>query len=275
VSTAAAAPRSGHGVAFRGVRHAYTTSGRTTLALERIDLDVGPGEFVCVIGASGCGKSTLLQALAGFVRPTEGVVEVDGSAVSGPDPSRGVVFQQASLFPWLSVRDNVAYGPRMRGVSRSQWAPVVDDMLGTVGLSDFAGRAPYELSGGMQQRAAIARVLVNDPAVVVMDEPFGALDALTRDNLQEELLSIWRSTGRTILFVTHSVEEAVYLGTRVVVMSPRPGRIVDDIDVALPHLGVLPGREVRTRPEFVAMRERVTDALYAAMGDGGGAPARA
>ncbi len=255
----------GHSVVFRGVRHAYTTSGRTTLALERIDLDIEAGGFVCVIGASGCGKSTLLQALAGFVHPTEGTVEVDGRPVAGPDPSRGVVFQQASLFPWLDVRANVSYGPRMRRVPRREWAPTVDAMLATVGLTDFAGRPPYELSGGMQQRAAIARVLVNDPSVVLMDEPFGALDALTRDNLQEELLDIWRSTGRTILFVTHSVEEAVYLGTKVVVMSPRPGRIVDTVDVRLPELAGLPGREVRTRPEFVRMREQVTDALYTAM----------
>ena len=239
--------RAGRGVELVGVRHHVTVGGAAVDALDTVNLTIEPGEFVTLAGPSGCGKTTLLRLVAGFLRPSEGEVLVDGRTVTGPGPDRGVVFQQPNLFPWLTVRGNVELGPKLRGVGRAERRAVADRYLELVGLADFAGHRPYELSGGMQQRCQIARVLANDPDVVLMDEPFGALDALTRERLQNELLSIWRATGRTILFITHSVDEAVFLGSRVLVMSPRPGRVVLD----RPAVFTDPSSATRVAPEEI------------------------
>ena len=249
------ADRHARRVEFRDVRHHFTVGGVAVPALDGVDLTIEPGEFVTLAGPSGCGKTTLLRLLAGFMPPSEGTVSVEGSTIRGPGEDRGVVFQQPTLFPWLSVRGNVQLGPRLRGVPAGERRAVADEFLRLVGLADFADHRPYELSGGMQQRCQIARVLANEPDIVLMDEPFGALDALTRERLQEELLEIWRATGRTILFITHSVDEAVFLGSRVLVMSPRPGRIVLDERAALP------AQDARRDPAYVALGERVRRAI--------------
>ena len=251
-----------HVVEFAGLSHHFDVGGHPVPALGPIDLVIEPGEFVALAGPSGCGKTTLLRLLAGFMRPTEGAVRVGGAPVRKPGADRGVVFQQPTLFPWLSVRRNVELGPRLRGVPTGNRSAAADRFLDLVGLSDFSEHRPYELSGGMQQRCQIARVLANDPEIVLMDEPFGALDALTRERLQEELLEIWRSSGKTVLFITHSVDEAVFLGSRVLVMSPRPGRIVFDEPAAFTdRADRIPADRIRSLPEYVALRDRVRDAI--------------
>ncbi|MBX5441805.1 MAG: ABC transporter ATP-binding protein [Solirubrobacteraceae bacterium] len=244
-----------HRVALHGVTHVYAGRGGDVLALDHVDLVIEPGEFVSVVGPSGCGKSTLLGLIAGFHRPTRGRVTLGDEEIRGPGPDRGVVFQQPNLYPWMSVRENVALGPRLRHVRRAQRRAIADRLLALVGLAEFADHATYELSGGMQQRCQIARALANDPEILLMDEPFGALDALTRERMQDELLTIWRDAGQTVLFITHSVEEALYLGTRVLVMSPRPGRIVLDQPVPFPPHER--DRALREHPEFVALRARI------------------
>ena len=228
VSRPEGAPR----IKLAGVEHSYAGRGGTVKALDTIDLTIQPGEFVSVVGTSGCGKTTLLRIVAGFVQASAGVVEVDGSPVTRPAPERGVVFQRASLYPWLSVAGNVEFGLKMRRMPRAERRATARRYLDLVGLADFAEAAPYELSGGMQQRCQLARVLATEPPTVLMDEPFGALDALTRERLQAQLRTIWAAESRTVLFVTHSVEEAVLLSTRVIVLSPRPGRIVLDLPIA-------------------------------------------
>ncbi len=249
-------------VEFADVRHHFTVGGAAVPAVDTTNLTIEPGEFVTLAGPSGCGKTTLLRLLAGFMTPSEGVVSVGGDRVKGPGEERGVVFQQPTLFPWLSVRRNVELGPKLRGVSARERAATADEYLRLVGLTDFAGHRPYELSGGMQQRCQIARVLANEPDIVLMDEPFGALDALTRERLQDELLDIWRATGRTILFITHSVDEAVFLGSRVLVMSPRPGRIVFDAPAVFTEDGFrVAAEEIRALPEYVELREQVRAAI--------------
>jgi len=252
-------------VRLTGVRHRFGGGRRPGVeALGPLDLTIDPGEFVAIVGPSGCGKSTLLSLIAGFLTPTGGEVSFAGAPVSGPGPERGVVFQQPNLFPWLSVRDNVGLGPKLRGVGGAARREAAERYLELVGLADVADHRPYELSGGMQQRCQIARVLANEPDIVLMDEPFGALDALTRERLQDELLAIWRATGRTILFITHSVDEAVFLGSRVLVMSPRPGRIVlDERAVFTDHGERVPAEEIRALPEYVALREEVRRAIAA------------
>lgn len=248
------------------VRHVYgsgRSGGRRTDALGPIDLTIEPGEFVAIVGPSGCGKSTLLSLLAGFFEPTEGAITVDGAPITGPDPQRGLVFQQPNLYPWYSVRDNVALGPRLQGASKTDRLKVADEHLRLVGLADFADAKPYELSGGMQQRAQIARVLVNDPQLMLLDEPFGALDAMTREHLQHELHAIWRGSGKSAVFITHSVDEAVFLGTRVLVMSPRPGRLVFD---ERPEFADDPRTaELRGTAEFAAFSARVRDNIGASL----------
>jgi NitT/TauT family transport system ATP-binding protein/taurine transport system ATP-binding protein len=247
-------------VALRDVRHVFGAGDRRVEALGPVDLDVDAGELVCIVGPSGCGKTTLLHLLAGFHEPTAGSLSVGAVPVAGPDPSRGVVFQQPNLYPWLTVRGNVGFGLRMRRVPRAQRREEVDRWLTLVGLDGFGDHRPYELSGGMQQRCQIARVLANDPALILMDEPFGALDALTRERMQLELLRIWGQDERTVVFITHSVDEAVLLGTRVLVMSPRPGRIVfDERSPFGPD--VARGRDLRLHSDFVPFRERVAAAI--------------
>lgn len=253
-------------VVFGGVSKMYGTGPAAVRAVDTTDLTIESGEFVCLVGPSGCGKTTLLQMLAGFEQPTHGSIDIGGVPVTGPGPERGVVFQKPNLFPWKSVRANVELGPRLRGVSRAERRARADAILSTVGLSDFGDRRTYELSGGMQQRAQIARVLVNEPRIILMDEPFGALDALTRENLQTELLGVWHEHHRTVLFITHSVDEAVFLGSRVLVMSARPGRIVEDISISLPGDDAAAPRSpsVRTSPEFAAYKERIAGEIYRA-----------
>ncbi|MCC6534421.1 MAG: ABC transporter ATP-binding protein [Burkholderiales bacterium] len=204
-------------------------------ALEDVALDVYEGEFVCLLGPSGCGKTTLLNAIAGFVFPSAGTLSVNGKPVRAPGPDRGMVFQEYALFPWFTVEQNVQYGPRLRGVRGEDLRALSRHYLGLVRLSEFAGRYPNQLSGGMRQRVAIARALANHPAILLLDEPFGALDALTREALQDELVTIWEKERRTCVFVTHSLAEAVYLADRVVVMASAPGRIQAVLNNPLPR----------------------------------------
>ncbi len=226
------------------------------LALGDTHLRVNEGEFICLIGPSGCGKSTLLRIIAGFEPATSGVTIVGGRAVDGPGPDRGMVFQDYGLFPWLSVRGNIGFGPAARGVPKPRIRQTVDHFLNLVGLTRFADAYPHQLSGGMKQRVAIARVLANDARVVLMDEPFGALDAMTRERLQDELLDLWSRTGLTVIFVTHAIEEAILLADRVVAMQPGPGRIVSDTRIDLPR-----PRDVASA-EFNALRRGLSAELH-------------
>ena len=209
---------------------------RSVTALEDIDLSIATGEFVCLLGPSGCGKTTLLNLIAGFLHPTSGSVLVDGVSVDGPGPERGVVFQEYGIFPWFTVAQNIAFGPRMRGASKKEQAEIVRHFVDLVHLKGFEDHYPGELSGGMKQRVSIARTLANGPDILLMDEPFGALDAMTRETMQEELLQIWQLDKRTCIFVTHSIAEAVYLADRIVILGAHPGRVKDIVEVKLERL---------------------------------------
>lgn len=243
-----------HMISVQSATKVYTSSRGRTVSLDRVSLDVEEGEFITLVGPSGCGKSTMLNLIAGLLSPTSGTIEVKGKPVSGPGPDRGVIFQQYALFPWLTARQNVEFGLRLQGVPKGQRSERAQHYLDLVGLGDFGEALPKELSGGMKQRCAIARAYAVHPAVLLMDEPFGALDALTRVQMQEELLATWQEERRTIVFITHDVDEAVYLASRVVVMSPRPGRIHDIVDVDLPYPRT---EEMRLSPEFTDLRARV------------------
>jgi NitT/TauT family transport system ATP-binding protein len=212
-----------------------TAGGQTTWALWRVSCTIAPAQFVCAVGPSGCGKTTLLNMLAGFVRPTRGTVLLNGQEITGPSPERGVVFQEYGLFPWLSVRNNVEFGLRARGVASEERKALVDTYLALVGLARAADSYPYELSGGMRQRVAVARALVNRPQLLLMDEPFAAVDALTRATLQDELVRLWQKGGWACFFITHSVEEATFLGQQILVLTPNPGRVKAAISVDLPY----------------------------------------
>lgn len=237
--------------------------GEVVNALDSVDLAIDEGQFICIVGASGCGKSTLLNVVSGFLKPTSGHVFVDGESITGPASDRGVVFQQPTLYPWLTVLKNVEFGLRLKGLRAKERNKIASEALDIVGLSDFRDSKPYELSGGMQQRAQIARVFANDPSIILMDEPFGALDPITREKLQNDLLELSRKKRKTIFFITHSVEEAIFLGDRVIVMSPRPGRIVDDIAITISsdYGRVLGGSELRETPEFSNLKERISDSI--------------
>jgi NitT/TauT family transport system ATP-binding protein len=228
-------------------------------ALHDVSLAIEPGEFVCLLGPSGCGKSTLLGALAGHLAPARGTLHVDGTPVDGPHPDRGLVFQQHTLFPWLRVIDNVAYGLKMKGVARAARHARAHALLASVGLAGFEQRWPSQLSGGMQQRVEIARVLINEPRVLLMDEPFGALDALTRSRMQQLLLDVWSRFGTTVVFVTHDIDEALFLADRLLVMSARPGRIVDDLRLHFPR-----PREpaILTSPDFATLKRHCLELLH-------------
>ncbi len=243
-------------VEIKGVSKVFQLQDQTIRALSDAHLSIGKGEFVCLIGASGCGKSTLLRIIAGFEQPSSGEALMWGRPIAGPDPTRGMVFQDYALFPWLNVRDNIGFGPAARGLAGSEVKGIVDKFIDLVGLGKFANAYPHQLSGGMKQRVAIARVLANDAEVVLMDEPFGALDAMTRERLQDELLEIWQRTKLTVVFVTHSVEEAIFLANRVVVMTPGPGRIESDNALALPR-----PRDVAS-PEFNDIRRVLSAKLH-------------
>ena len=240
---------------IHGVTKRFTVGDDEVEALAPVDLAIPKGEFVCMIGASGCGKSTLLRIIAGFEEPTTGEVAIDGKPVTGPGSDRGMVFQDYALFPWMTVRQNISFGPRQRHLAREEIDRTTDEFVRMVGLERFADRYPNQLSGGMKQRVAIARVLANNANILLMDEPFGALDALTREQLQNELLQIWNRTGVTTIFVTHSVEEAVLLADRVLVMSAGPGKIDSDFRIDLPR-----PRDVSS-PEFNALRRDVARRL--------------
>ncbi len=203
------------------------------VAVSNVDMAIGDGEFVTVVGPSGCGKTTILNMIAGFEHPSQGDILLDGAPVLKPGPERAVVFQQPSLLPWMTVADNIAFGLTLRDGRRGVDRARLEGTLQTMGLQDFATHYPYQLSGGMQQRAAIARALITDPAILLMDEPFGALDAQTRSDMQRFLLSVWTELQHTVLFVTHDVEEAILLADRVLIMSPRPGRIAANLRIGL------------------------------------------
>ena len=252
-------------IRFEQVRKEFVVRGeggeppRRFTALEDITLDVRSGEFLAVVGPSGCGKSTLLDLLGGLTAPTSGRILLDGRPIAGPGRDRGIVFQQYALFPWRTAAENVEFGLDIAGLKAKQRRDVARHFLDLVGLSGFADRYPHELSGGMKQRVAIARSLAYDPEVLLMDEPFAALDAQTRETLQGELLRIWRTTGKTIVFITHGIDEAIVLGQRVTVMTSRPGRIKQVVDI--PDVLRSEADDVRSLPEFGSVRHHVWSLL--------------
>jgi len=232
--------------------------GETIRAIDHVDLDVGIGEFVCLIGASGCGKSTLLNIVGGLESATDGVVAVDNETVVGPGPDRGMVFQAYSLYPWKTVGDNIAFGLELAGVARAERRERVEELLGIMELTAFADHLPKQLSGGMRQRVAIARALAPQPDLLLLDEPFGALDAITKRSMQEFIRTVWLRTGVTILMVTHDVPEAIYLSQRISVMTPRPGRIATTIEVPF---GAVRGPSVKRDARFLDLVDEIEDLL--------------
>ncbi|MFJ3394149.1 ABC transporter ATP-binding protein [Leifsonia aquatica] len=246
-------------IRIENVRKTFDLKGDEFVALGDVSLDIADNEFITIVGPSGCGKSTLMNILAGLEEPSSGRALVNGDVVRGPSPDRGVIFQQYALFPWLTVRKNVEFGLRTAGLPAAQRREKAQHFIDLVGLTQFADALPKMLSGGMRQRCAIARAYAVDPSILLMDEPFGALDALTRVNLQEQLLDTWSKEKRTVVFITHDVDEAVFLGNRVVVMAARPGRIFDIVDVDLPYPRT---EEVRLSPEFQELRNRVWRSVY-------------
>jgi ABC-type nitrate/sulfonate/bicarbonate transport system ATPase subunit len=245
--------RAGGDVRVEAVEHAFAE----LTVLSGLSLAAAPHEVLGIVGPSGCGKSTILRLVAGLFRPSRGRVLLDGREVTAPGADRGMVFQSYTLFPWLTVQKNVEFGLKMRGVPAQRRRELADFYVKMVGLSKFSDRYPYELSGGMKQRVAIARVFANESDILLMDEPFASLDAQTREIMQEELLQLWSKTGKTILFITHSVDEAIFISTRVVVMTARPGRIKKIIDIVLPSDRF--NYHVRMAPEFVAVKGTVLD----------------
>ncbi|MCO5734241.1 ABC transporter ATP-binding protein [Rhizobium sp. SSA_523] len=247
-------------ISFQNVSKTFTIAGQSSFqALQGLNLDIEDGEFITVVGPSGCGKSTAMNIAAGLTAPTAGQVLVDQVPVSGPGPERGVIFQQYALFPWLTVRQNVEFGLQVAGHPRAERRRIADHFIRLVGLSDFSDSLPKTLSGGMKQRCAIARAYAVNPKILLMDEPFGALDALTRVQLQDQLLATWSQERRTVMFITHDVDEAVYLASRVIVMAARPGRLHKIVPVDLPYPRT---EEMRLSTEFSALRNEVWRSVY-------------
>ena len=245
-------------IAIHGVDLNYEGKSGPVQALQNITFNIFRGEFVCVLGPSGCGKSTLLKIIAGFIPPTAGSIRLDGEEIKGTDWHRGVVFQNPPLYDWFSVRENVAFGPKMRGLPKKEYTKLADEYLDKVGLSEFADKKIYELSGGMKQRVSIARALVNNPEILLMDEPFGALDALTRETVQDLTRKIWWESGKTIFFITHDVEEALLLGSRVIVLSKHPGRVVADIPLSFSRqIAEGADTDIKFTQEFYTYREKL------------------
>lgn len=247
-------------VEVRGLSKIFSEPGaaKRTLALSDVSLTIGEHEIVCLLGPSGCGKSTVLRVVAGFEEASSGAVLVDGRQVTRPGPDRGVVFQEQALFPWLSIYQNIVYGPKIRGMPREAYEKLADQYIGIVGLRGFERHYPHELSGGMKQRVAIARVLMNKPEVLLMDEPFGALDAQTRSTMQEWLLTLWQATPKAALFITHDVDEAIFLADRVYVMTARPGAIKLERAIDLPRPRTF---EVLTSPRFMELKREILGSI--------------
>lgn len=253
-------------LAIRNASVFYPLPGKGSVhALKDINLEIKEGDFVVALGASGCGKSTLLNLIAGFMSPSAGDILLGGQRVVGPGADRSVVFQKHALLPWLNVLDNVAFGLKIQGYDRKKRETVARDFIKLLGLEQFEKSAVYQLSGGMQQRVGIARALTSDPDILLMDEPLGALDALTRERAQELILKIWRETGKMVFFITHSVEEALFMGTKLVVMSPSPGRISHTFDLPFSRLYFETGnaRAIKASADFIALREEVLKIIFA------------
>ena len=248
-------------LSIQGVSRVFTSpKGQTTQALTPVDFEVRENDFVTILGPSGCGKSTLLRIVAGLDQPSTGQVLLDGAPVQGPGADRGMVFQSYTLFPWLTVEQNIRFGLRESGMTEREQKERADDFIAKVGLRGFEQHFPKQLSGGMQQRTAIARALANDPKILLMDEPFGALDNQTRVLMQELLLGIWESAQKTVLFVTHDIDEAIFMANRVAVFSARPGRIKTELAVPFPHPRHY---TIKTSPEFMTLKARLTEEIRA------------
>ncbi|MEM9201794.1 MAG: ABC transporter ATP-binding protein [Actinomycetota bacterium] len=247
-----------------GVDMVYDVPGGADVhALSNVSFDLAGGRLLSLLGPSGCGKTTLLNILAGFLAPTGGSVTLGGEPITGPDKNRGMVFQQGALFEWLTVEENITFGPRMNRGDKSAYQARAQELLEIVGLGGFGDKRIYELSGGMQQRVALARCLANDPDVILMDEPLGALDALTREKMQSLILELWKETGKTIILVTHSVEEALYLGDRLFVMAPRPGRVDQDYSLPFAEQGLsMDARELKASPEFREKSQEILNIIW-------------
>lgn len=239
------------------VRYQGANESQETLALDHVSLDVYDGDFVCILGPSGCGKSTLLSVMGGLLPATEGSVEMLGEPVKGIDPRRAVVFQQPTLYPWMDVYNNIAFGPKVRGIQSQETERRVKEYIELVGLEDFAHAKPYELSGGMRQRAALARALVNDPVMILLDEPFGALDAFTRTSMQDLIRKVWKSTRCSAVMITHDVDEALSLATRVITMSALPGRILQEFDVDFTNNAEDSEEDFRYSKEYLDLRREI------------------
>lgn len=249
-------------VSIKNANLIYQGDKAKVVALQDVNLDIVKGEFICVLGPSGCGKSTLLNIIAGFHQPTSGSAMMGDTKIEKPDWHRGVVFQTPTLYPWLNIYDNVAFGPKMRKMNKAKIDEDVKKYLKLVGLEQFHKHKPYELSGGMRQRASLARVLINEPKMILMDEPFGALDALTRINMQALIREIWNKTGNTIFLITHDVDEALALATRVIVMSSRPGRIVKEFETDFTYdISGTNHESVRYSQEYVSIREEILNII--------------
>lgn len=249
-------------VTLKDINLRYASKKGEVTALQDVNLNIEEGEFICVLGPSGCGKSTLLKIIAGFHQPSHGEAKMDNEIIKGADWHRGVVFQSPTLYPWLNIYDNVAFGLKMRNFPKSEAEELTNKYLDIVGLKDFAKNKPYELSGGMKQRASLARVLVNNPRMILMDEPFGALDALTRQNMQTLIREIWTKTENTVFLITHDVDEALALATRIIVMSSRPGRIVKEFNVDFTYdISGVNQESARYTSQYMQIREEILNII--------------